>query len=164
MGKSGSYTVPGLGARKAQLLAAGATLGDMAIAMLESDKMLADYVYGDAKAGDAANFGIFKQNWMMIRAAWTPFAALGEKDYHRGAALNSNLALDIQVLHASQSKYGMASAWWAGHRNGASGLRSPNTPDIQNYRNAVKWIEAQLSSKPSFRTDNTRFYVEVVAI
>lgn len=129
MGKSGSYTVPGLGARKAQLLSAGATLADMAIAMLESDHMLADYVYGDGKTGDAANFGIFKQNWMMIRAAWQPFVTLGEKDYHRGAALNANLSLDMQVLHACQSKYGLASAWWAGHRNGASGLRAPNTAE-----------------------------------
>ena len=164
MGKSGSYTVQGLGARKGQLLASGATLADMAIAMLESDKMLADYVYGDGKKDDAANFGIFKQNWMMIRAAWKPFATLGPKDYQRGAALNTNLSLDIQVLHASQAKYGMASTWWAGHRNGASGLLNPNTADIQKYRNAVKWIETQLASKPAYRTDDTRFYVEVEAI
>ena len=48
---------------------------------------------------------------------------------------------------------------------------SGNDPDfmaalqrIQAYRNAVKWIESQLVSRPASRTDDTRFYVEVIAI
>jgi len=42
----GSYTVSGLGSRKQQILKAGGSTLDIAIAMLESDTMQADYAYG----------------------------------------------------------------------------------------------------------------------
>jgi len=58
----GSYTVSGLGSRKEQVLNAGGSSLDLAIAMLETDNMSTNYLYGDGKTQDAANFGIFKQN------------------------------------------------------------------------------------------------------
>lgn len=42
----GSQTVPGLGARKQAVIGAGGNTRDMAIAMLETDTMTADYTYG----------------------------------------------------------------------------------------------------------------------
>jgi len=45
-GDRGSYTVSGLGSRKQAVLNAGGSTLDVAIAMLESDHMKADYAYG----------------------------------------------------------------------------------------------------------------------
>jgi hypothetical protein len=42
----GSYEVSGLGSRKQEILSAGGSTLDIAIAMLESDTMQADYAYG----------------------------------------------------------------------------------------------------------------------
>lgn len=42
----GSYTVSGLGTRKQAVLKAGGSTLDIAIAMLESDTITADYAYG----------------------------------------------------------------------------------------------------------------------
>lgn len=78
LGQTGSYTVSGLGARKQQLLNCGATVLDLAIAMLEfvnflwtvflvqiliqvayfprTERMSTDYTYGDGKSSDSANF------------------------------------------------------------------------------------------------------------
>lgn len=73
LGSTGSYTVSGLGARKQQLLNCGATVLDLAIAMLEyalyifrhlflltklcrTEHMSTDYTYGDGKTYDGANF------------------------------------------------------------------------------------------------------------
>ncbi len=42
----GSYTVGGLGSRKQAILSAGGNTLDLAIAMLETEKMTADYTYG----------------------------------------------------------------------------------------------------------------------
>lgn len=166
----GSETVPGLGARKQAVVNSGGNVLDLAVAMLETRSMRADYPLGDIypnnqqKTGDAANFGIFKQNWLMIRSSWSPFANLGPGDYLRGIALNSNLGLDIQVLHASQNHYGLNRLWFAGHRNGISGLNNPNTADINSYRNAVYWIRDQINAQARYRTDDTRFWVNVHAI
>lgn len=44
----GSYTVSGLGSRKQAILKAGGSTLDVAIAMLESDTMKADYAYGQS--------------------------------------------------------------------------------------------------------------------
>jgi hypothetical protein len=101
---------------------------------------------------------------MMIRAAHPQFAGLGGADYRRGAAPDSDLRLDVDVLHRSQTHCGLASAWWAGHRNGASGLTAPGTPDIRNYHMAVEWIRGKIASRPAHTTDDTRFFVKVPAI
>lgn len=44
----GSYEVSGLGSRKQEILTAGGSTLDIAIAMLESDTMQADYAYGQS--------------------------------------------------------------------------------------------------------------------
>lgn len=163
-GESGRQTVTGLGDRKQEILKRGGTVLDMAVAMLETDTMRADfYPYGDGKTGDAANFGIFKQNWLMIRTSASQlFKGLGESDWKKGDVLNGDLSLDIQVLRASQWYYG--DKWFAGHRNGATGLITPNTPDINNYKRAVYWIRSQINSDPRYLRDVTRFWVKVPPI
>ena len=103
----GSYNVPGLGARKQQILNTGGNSLDLAIAMMETETMQANYTYGDGKSGDAANFGIFKQNWYMLRTSVSQYQSYGSGSYNAGAALNSNLSWDIQCLHTSQNHYGL---------------------------------------------------------
>jgi hypothetical protein len=167
----GKETIAGLGARKRQLYQAGGTDRDVAVAMLETLHMsTADYLLGDVdgigrpKTGDAANFGIFKQNWMMIRQTVPQFMGLGPGDWTRGGALNMDLRLDVDTLHESQLRYGLAGPWWAGHRNGATGLAKPETSDIVNYRHAVENIQRRIIANPAYRTDNTRLWVYVPPI
>lgn len=159
----GSYTVGGLGSRKQQVRNAGGNSLDLAVAMLETDTMNSNYAYGDNKTGDAANFGIFKQNWMMLRAACSQFSGQSASQWNNGAALNSNLSSDVNCLHQSQNHYGI-NTWFAGHRNGSSGLSNPNTTDINNYKNAVYWIQTQINNNSANLTNDTRFWVQVPAI
>ena len=85
----GQYTVPGLGARKAAILGAGGNTLDLAIAMLETDTMKTDYAYGDNKVNDAANFGVFKQNWGMLRRCAHRYGLQGQTQaqWNNGALL-----------------------------------------------------------------------------
>ena len=159
----GSYGVGGLGSRKQQVTAAGGNALDLATAMLETDTMQTNYAYGDNKTNDAANFGIFKQNWGMLRVTCSQFLGQSQAQWNNGAALNSNLAQDISCLHQAQSYYGV-DRWFAGHRNGSSGLANPNTADIQMYRNAVYWIRDQISSNSANLSNDTRFWVNVPPI
>jgi len=160
---SGSYTVSGLGTRKKAVTAAGGTTLDLAIAMLETDNMQTTYTYGDGKTSDSANFGIFKQNWGMMRVCGSLFKGQTAAQYNNGAVLNSNLNSDVSTRHQCQSYYGV-DKWFGGHRNGASGLTNPYTTDITNYKNAVYWIQTQITSNSKYLTDDTRFWVDVVAI
>ncbi len=159
----GSYDVSGLGSRKQQVLGAGADVLDLAVAMLETEDMTTNYAYGDNKTNDSANFGIFKQNWLMLRSACSQFSGQSTSQWNNGAALNSNLSQDVSCLNQSQSHYGI-DTWFAGHRNGQSGLNNPNTQDIANYKNAVYWIRDQLNSSSANLSNNTRFWVDVPAI
>ncbi|KAF8927516.1 hypothetical protein BGZ58_010349, partial [Dissophora ornata] len=102
-------------------------------------------------------------NWFMIRQAAPQYSNYTSEQWNAGAALNSNLSWDVKVLKAAQSKWGI-DLWFAGHRDGESGFQNPNTTDIQNYRNAVYWIKAQIDSNCVYRTDDTRFWVSVPAI
>lgn len=159
----GAYAIAGLGSRKQQIIRAGGSVLDLAVAMLESDPMQATYAYGDYKSGDAANFGIFKQNWQMIRTACSQFSGQNAGQWNNGAALNSHLSADVACLHQSQHHYSLT-LWFAGHRNGASGLAKPSTPDINAYKKAVYWIRDQLNRNPANLSNNTRFWVNVPAI
>ncbi len=159
----GSYAIAGLGRRKQQILNAGGSVLDLAVAMLESDNMQSSYAYGDYKSGDAANFGIFKQNWQMMRTACSQFRGQGTSQWNNGAALNQNLGADVACLHQSQGHYSL-NTWFAGHRNGSSGLSNPNTPDINAYKKGVYWIRDQLSSNPANLGNDIRFWVNVPAI
>jgi hypothetical protein len=159
----GAYTIAGLSQRKQALLGAGGTTHDMAIAMLETEHMsAAEYPYGDSKQSDSANFGIFRQNWHMIRNSVPQYSSATAANYSWGSALNTNLSWDVQVLHASQTHFG--ARWFAGHRNGESGLLNPAGADISRYRNAVQWIFTELNLHPAYRTDDTRVYVDVPPI
>ena len=157
----GSYTVSGLGARKQQILNTGGNTLDLAVAMEETETMQATYPYGDGKTGDAANFGIFKQNWYMLRTSVPQYESYGPDASDSGAALNNNLSWDIQCIHYGQSHYG-TSTWFAGQRDGQSGISNPNTTDINNYRNAIYWIQSQIDS--GHQTDDVRFWVTIPAI
>ena len=160
----GSYTISGLGSRKQQVLNAGASVLDLAVAMLETDTMpTSSYPYGDSKTGDAANFGIFKQNWYMLRTSCSYFSGQATSQYNNGAVLNSNLSEDVSCINQSQSHYGL-SLWFAGQRDGQSGLSDPNQTVITEYQVAVEWIESQLNSSSSNRSNDTRFWVSVPAI
>jgi hypothetical protein len=160
----GSYTISGLGARKQQVLQAGASVLDLAVAMLETDTMEASsYPYGDSKTGDSANFGIFKQNWYMLRTSCGQFEGQTASEYNDGAVLNSNLSEDVSCINQSQSHYGI-SQWFAGQRDGQSGLSDPGQSVITEYETAVYWIEAQLNSSSANLSNDTRFWVEVPAI
>lgn len=126
---AGQYEVPGLGERKRLLTAAGGDSFDMAVAMMETESMRSSpegYPFGDVypnkipKTGDAANFGIFKQNWFMIRHAWRPFKSFGDSQWQTGIALNKDLKLDVNILHASRAFYG--DDWFIGQRQGAIAL------------------------------------------
>jgi hypothetical protein len=162
LGNHGSYSISGLGNRKKELTACGANSLDMAIAMLETNNMrTSDYPYGDNKQSDSANFGIFKQNWGMLRGSTSRYRGKLASDYNIGAELNNNLCLDIQLRHESQNYYG-ESLWMAGHRNGATGLSNPNTQDIQNYKDAIYWIRSQLTG--TALTNDVRYWVEVPPI
>jgi hypothetical protein len=160
----GSYSISGLGARKQQVLQAGASVLDLAVAMLETDTMEASsYPYGDSKTGDSANFGIFKQNWYMLRTSCGQFEGQTASEYNDGAVLNSNLSEDVSCINQSQSHYGI-SQWFAGQRDGQSGLSDPGQSVITEYETAVYWIEAQLNSSSANLSNNTRFWVDVPAI
>jgi outer membrane protein OmpA-like peptidoglycan-associated protein len=180
-------TFPGLGARKSALRSNGGNLLDLAIAMLETETMDAhpnpNYPWGDAKQGDAACWGIFRQNWGLIRTSGAmralsgPRPGLDEIDWPRGQELNDDLKLDVDVLHASQAKLGL-NQWFAGHRQGGSGLTAFKAAatgftnaeqrgqlgDIADYQNAVEWIMDRLKRDPALQTDDRKAFVQVPAI
>ncbi|KAF7597386.1 hypothetical protein BBP40_006328 [Aspergillus hancockii] len=163
-GRRGNSTVKRLGERKQEIIKAGGNTMDLAIAMLENDHMdPSTYPYGDGKTGDATNFGIFKQNWMMLRTSASEFLGQKPEDVKHGDVLNTDLGKDIKARHDGEKKYGF-DTWYAGHRNGQAGLDKPNTPDINNYKSAVKWIKSQIESDKKYESDDTRFWVDVVAI
>jgi hypothetical protein len=152
----GSYNVPGLGARKQQILNTGGNSLDLAIAMMETETMQTNYTYGDGKSGDSANFGIFKQNWYMLRTSVPQYESYGSGSYNAGAALNSNLSWDIQCLHDGQNHYGLYK-WFGGQRDGQTGLNNPGTADINSYRNGVYWLQSQITNGHMY--DNVRFWL-----
>lgn len=85
--QTGSYIISGLGQRKRQVTAAGANSFNLAIAMLETERMDTNYAYGDNKQNDSSNFGIFKQNWGMLRVCCSRFKGQSEANWNNGAVL-----------------------------------------------------------------------------
>ncbi|MFL6126256.1 hypothetical protein [Actinophytocola sp.] len=159
----GYYTVSGLGSRKTAVRNAGGNSLDLAVAMLETDTMTANYTYGDGKTSDSANFGIFKQNWFMLRTSCNKFKGQTTSQWNNGSALNSDLGADVTCVHNSQSYYGI-NKWFGGHRNGETGVNNYNTTDINNYKTAVYWIQTQINSSSTYLSDDTRFWVSVPPI
>jgi hypothetical protein len=80
------------------------------------------------------------------------------------AAKSAHAASCCSVTYTVSNHWGL-SLWFAGHRDGTSGLSNPNTADITAYKTAVYWIQSQLTSNWStYPKDNTRFWVYVPAI
>ena len=188
--KPSTGTFPGLGARKSALTSNGGNLLDMAIAMLETETMDAhEYPFGDSKTGDAACFGIFRQNWHFIRTSGAmpafpgpplpgqPRQGLAEADWKRGKELNDDLKLDVEVLQASHTQLRL-DQWFAAHRWGETGQKAfkaaasgsttaaqrGTLSDIADYQNAVEWIRDQLLHDPALQTDDRKVFVRVPAV
>jgi hypothetical protein len=155
----GCYALDGLGARKAEVLAAGGTQYLLASAMMETDDMIADYTYGDGKTEDSFNAGICKQNWGMMRRCHAEWQGMNAQQFATSDAMNDDLALDVQVYFECREFFG--GSWWAGHRNGAAGLINPNTNDIASFKAAMDWTNEMLAGHT---TDDLRFWVSVPAI
>jgi hypothetical protein len=158
--KCGCYTVSGLGANKKSYTAAGADRRFLASAMMETEKMDTNYTLGDGKSGDAFNAGAAKQNWGMMRQCHAAWKNLTANDYSNSTAMNSNKSLDVQVYNECRSYWG-DQKFFAGHRNGSSGLSNPNTQDINNFISGYTWGYNQLSGHES---DDVRFWVDIPAI
>ncbi|KAJ5967485.1 hypothetical protein N7501_003733 [Penicillium viridicatum] len=159
----GSSIIPGLGARKRAVLNVGGNTRDLAIAMLETNNMTTEYKYGDGKSGDGTNFGIFKQNWYILRHSAFEFLGQTVDQVDNGVILNSDLKKDIQARHEGEEHYGYET-WFSGHRNGETGVSNTGTEDIKTYINAVTWIQKQIESDEKYQGDDTRFWVDIVAI
>jgi hypothetical protein len=154
----GCTWVDGLAERKAVILGtAGATQYFLASAMMETATLTADYALGDNKTGDAFNAGLAKQNWGMIRQCHGAWNGLGAGDFMTSTAMNSDLALDIQVYNECRDRFG--AQWWAGHRSG--NLNNTNTTDVLQFKGAMDWTDAMLTDH---LTDDVRFWVSITPI
>ena len=76
---------------------------------------------------------------------------------------SSDIHADVAARWDCQEYYGR-DKWFAGHRNGESGLNDPYTDDIARYKSAIEWIQGQIDSNSAYETDDTRFWVDVTAI
>jgi hypothetical protein len=155
----GCYTVAGLGANKRAYQDAGANRSFLASAMMETERMDTNYVYGDNKSGDSFNAGATKQNWGMMRQCHSPWSGYGPNDFAISAQLNSSRAFDVQVYNQCRNYFG--DRWFAGHRNGASGLSNPGTRDIENFKTGYNWTYNQLAGH---ECDDVRFWVDIPPI
>lgn len=170
----GCGLIRGFAERKQLIRDAGGDRRFLASAMMETATLSSEYPFGDVfpgadnqvgtgddvpKTGGAANFGITKMNWTMIRQCHPPYAGLGDGDFLRGAELNTNLALDVQVYNECRAFFG--DRWFGGHRNGTAGLNNPNTADIRAFQGAVEWIDEML---PGHELDDIQFFVSIPAI
>jgi len=160
----GSYTVNAqYEANKKSVLAAGGSVTEMAIGMLETDTMDSDYTYGDGKTGDSANFGFMKNNWYMYRTAVSNFKGQSASQYNNGAVANGNYGDDINFCNQCINYFGWTS-FWEVQRGGQSRIGDWNA-DTAEYYNAVNWIQGQINSNYSLYTTNeTRFWADVPAI
>lgn len=143
---------------------------------------------GDNKSQDAANFGLFKQNWGMLRACASRagFKGQSQSQWNNGAKLkyvflflvhsslfsimsltnrifSSDIYADVASRWDCQNYYGY-DKWFAGHRNGATGLNQPYTSDITFYKQSIQWIQQQIDSNSKYKSDDTRFWVDVTPI
>jgi hypothetical protein len=154
----GCTWVDGLAERKAVILGtAGATQYFLASAMMETATLTADYALGDNKTGDAFNAGLAKQNWGMIRQCHAAWNGLGAGDFMTSTAMNSDLALDIQVYNECRDRFG--AQWWAGHRSGNP--NNANTTDVLQFKGAMDWTNSMLTDH---LTDDVRFWVSITPI
>lgn len=170
----GCGLIRGFAERKRAIADAGGDRRFLASAMLETSTLTTEYPFGDVspgpdnqvgtgddipKTGGAANFGLTKMNWTMIRQCHPPYAGLGDGDFLRGAELNDDLPLDVRVYNECRTFFG--DGWFAGHRNGVAGLNNPNTADIRVFQGGVGWILEMLQGH---ELDDVQFFVSIEAI
>lgn len=77
--------------------------------------------------------------------------------------LSDDMTADVTARAECQQYFGY-DTWFAGHRNGESGLQNPNTEDIAFYKESIEWIQAQIESDETYQSDDTRFWVDVTPI
>ena len=97
----------------------------------------------------------------MLRTSVPQYEPYSTSAFNAGAALNNNLSWDIQCLHDGQNHYELYN-WFAGQRGGLNGLNNPGTTDINNYRNAVYWIQSQIDN--GHQTDDIRFWAKIPSV
>jgi hypothetical protein len=185
----GSQLTATIGTKSTIRAAGGSTLA-LAIAMLETADLLCNYPFGDKdpdgcpKIEDSANFGIYKMNWFMLQQCPSVIAILG--GYQQscrsdawaavGATINSDLQLTTNVLLEALAKWNsdapianepVPGNFWAGHRQGESGLNNPTGAiwgDIIGYYEAVQAIKTQCDADGTVWTSNARYWVDVPAV
>jgi|HubBroStandDraft_6_1064221.scaffolds.fasta_scaffold01726_11 hypothetical protein len=150
----------------------GGTLA-LAIAMQETSNLLCTYNFGDGKLGDSANFGIYKMNWFMLRQLTTTPAGAHDDV---GRTINSDPGLATRILLEAMRKWSInppepnhpvANNFWAGHRQGETGLSFPaaaNWDDIQDYFLAIQVIKAKCDGNDSVWDTTIRYGLDVDAI
>lgn len=173
---------------KAAIQAAGGGTLLLAIAMLEDSHLEArphaDYPFGDKypdgapKTGDAANFGIYKMNWFMIRQCLSVKPIIGSQPAAfawraAGNRINGDPKLATRVILEAMSKWSSsapsatgasAGNFWAGHRWGESGLRAlPGTDwkDIDAYYRSVQTIKRKCDADETVWTTAIRYWVRL---
>jgi hypothetical protein len=153
----GCYVIPQLGARKQQVFNAGG-VAFLASAMMETNSLrVNEYPQCDGKSGLACNAGIAKQNFGNSR----PCSRFTSVDSFL-STLNSDLNADAQTYKSCFAHYGMR-VFMAGHRNGATGLANPDTPDINGFIAGFQWTMANLQVGDNAGND-VRFWVQIQAI
>jgi len=167
---------------KSAIHAAGGGTLALAIAMAEDQFLIATphegYPYGDKKpngeikVGNDANFGIFKMNWYMIQrcpvilfnAGWWSMESV---KIQIGERINNDPGLATRILIDAMKKWSpdfphkSKNNFWAGHRWGESGIKGiPPTdwPDILDYYNTVKEIQAKCDSDHHVWESDVRYY------
>ncbi len=167
----GCFIIDDLGARKAEVLNAAVTVGAVPLDFLtsgsfESETYNTDYPFGDvfpdgrSKTGGAANFGITKMNWSMIRRCHPAYAGLNDAAYQRGAEINDDLLLEATIYRECRAFFGIN--WLAGHRNGFGNINNSNTADIRRFIGVYEWLGEMYAD--GHLTDDTRWYTNVPAI
>ncbi len=169
-------------AKSAILRAGGGTLA-LAMAMLEDKHLNAvphsDYPFGDQypngqlKIEDAANFGVFKMNWHMIKQCPSMNMIAGNSAGSCswrvvGARINGDPKLATQLLMEAMKIWTSAAPnsaaplgnFWAGHRWGESGLKGiPPTDwnDVSCYYRSVQAIKQKCDSDPTVWNTTVRY-------
>jgi hypothetical protein len=168
-------------ATKSAIFASGGETLELAIAMLENEDLLADYPFGDCKTGDAANFGIYKMNWYMIKRCPSAMPLIGSNPASSvstgvGKAINSDAMLATKILLEAMKRWPtdapdptkpVSNNFWAGHRWGQSGLDNwpdTNWGDIQRYYLSVQAIKAKCDLEATVWTTDVRYWVDVPAV
>jgi hypothetical protein len=149
----------------------GGTL-QLAIAMVETANLLSTYDFGDNKQDDAANFGIYKMNWGMIRQCPSAIA-IGVDAAIVGPKINGDPALATQILleamqmwsiNSPEPNHPVANNFWAGHRQGSTGLNNvdgADWADIQDYYLGVQVLKAKCDGDTEIWTSSVRYYVDI---